>query len=112
MKKDAISITDKAISHLKTLLSQNTNTDVVGIRIGIKSGGCSGFTYFLEYAINSNKYDEIIKQNGITLLIDPKALMYLIGTKMDYEETEFKSGFVFVNPNEKGKCGCGKSFSI
>jgi iron-sulfur cluster assembly protein len=111
VKKQLMSITDEAANHVALLLAKR-NKPSVGIRIGVKSGGCSGFKYFVEYADQKNPFDEIIEEKDVTILIDPKALMYLIGTKMDYVEEEFKSGFTFSNPNEKGKCGCGSSFNV
>lgn len=106
-----ITITEGALSHVKELL-ENRGRPSYGLRIGIKSGGCSGLTYEVEYADEKGKYDEELKIDDIKILIDPKAVMYILGTEMDYMETDFKSGFVFNNPNEKGKCGCGKSFNI
>jgi iron-sulfur cluster assembly protein len=105
-----MSVTDAAISQVKILISKREK-ESLGIRVGVKSGGCSGLSYYIEYADEISKFDETIQIEGITILIDPKALMYLIGSKMDYVIDEFKSGFIFLNPNEKGKCGCGKSFS-
>ena len=109
-RKQAISLTDNAVEHVKLLLAKREKPPF-GIRVGVKSGGCSGYTYYLEYAEEKGKYDEIIEHNGVVILIDPKALIYLLGTEMDYTASQFKSGFVFNNPNEKGNCGCGKSFS-
>ena len=109
--KEIISVSNKAIEQIKSLLAKREKT-AFGIRVGVKSGGCSGLSYFIEYADEKNKYDEVIAaDNGVNILIDPKALMYLIGTEMDYTETQFKSGFTFTNPNEKASCGCGKSFN-
>jgi len=109
--KELMSLSEKAIEQIKLLLAKREKP-ALGIRVGVKSGGCSGLSYFVEYADSKNQYDEIIEDNGIKVLIDPKALMYLIGTKMDYTETHFKSGFTFINPNEKASCGCGKSFNV
>ena len=106
-----ITITEKAIGHVKHLLEQRGKPSL-GLRIGIKSGGCSGLSYIVEYADEQGKFDEVVKFDEITVIIDPKAIMYLIGTEMDYVDGDFKSGFVFNNPNEKNKCGCGKSFSV
>jgi iron-sulfur cluster assembly protein len=106
-----MSLTSKAIGHVKSLLDSR-GKDSAGIRIGVKSGGCSGFKYFVEYADEIRPYEEIIKTNNLTIIIDPKALMYLIGTEMDYISEDFKSWFIFTNPNEKAKCGCGSSFSV
>lgn len=111
IKKQVMSITDEAAKHISLLLDKR-GKESVGIRIGVKSGGCSGFKYFVEYADQKNPFDEVIQDKDVTILIDPKALMYLIGTKMDYVEEQFKSGFIFTNPNEKGKCGCGSSFNV
>ena len=106
-----MSLTNNAASEVKNLLDKRGKPSL-GIRIGVKSGGCSGLKYFVEYADVKNQFDEIIEDKGLTILIDPKALMYLLGTQMDYMEEEFKSGFTFTNPNEKGKCGCGSSFNV
>ncbi len=110
-KRQIMSLTDNAAAEIKNLLN-NRGKPSLGIRIGVKSGGCSGLKYFVEYADAKNQFDEIIEDRGLTILIDPKALMYLLGTEMDYAEEEFKSGFTFTNPNEKGKCGCGSSFNV
>ena len=109
--RKAIEVSDKAIEQVVALLAKR-DKESLGVRVGVKSGGCSGLKYFVEYADEINKYDEVVKAGGVTILIDPKALMYLIGTRMDYIEEQFKSGFVFINPNEKSKCGCGSSFSV
>lgn len=110
-KKQVMQLTDNAAEQVKTLLAQRGKPSM-GIRVGIKSGGCSGLKYFVEYADEKNPFDEIIQDKGVTILIDPKALMYLLGTQMDFVSEQFKSGFTFTNPNEKGKCGCGSSFNV
>ena len=109
--KNILSITDVAVEKIKLLL-QKRDRPSFGIRVGVKSGGCSGLSYYIEYADNKNQFDEVIQDKGIVILIDPKALMYLLGSQMNYVESQFKSGFTFTNPNEKGKCGCGKSFNV
>ncbi|MDP4708572.1 MAG: iron-sulfur cluster assembly accessory protein [Rickettsiaceae bacterium] len=109
--KAIMSLTDNAVQQVQALLSQRGKPSL-GIRIGVKSGGCSGLKYFVEYADVKNPFDEIIETKDVTILIDPKALMYLLGTEMDFVVEEFKSGFTFTNPNEKGKCGCGSSFNV
>jgi iron-sulfur cluster assembly protein len=86
--------------------------DVAGLRIGIKSKGCSGLSYSVEYAKERSPGDEIIEDKGITIFVDPKATLFIIGSEMDYVEDKLQSGFVFRNPNEKGRCGCGESFHI
>lgn len=109
--ENMISVTDLAVEKIKTLLAKRGKPSL-GIRVGVKSGGCSGLAYYIEYADSKNPYDEMIKDKNVTILIDPKALIYLIGSQMDYSESQFKSGFIFTNPNEKAKCGCGKSFNV
>lgn len=110
-KKQVMQLTDNAANQVKNLLADRGKPSM-GIRVGVKSGGCSGLKYFVEYADERNPFDEIIQDKGVTVLIDPKALMYLLGTQMDFVSEQFKSGFTFTNPNEKGKCGCGSSFNV
>jgi iron-sulfur cluster assembly protein len=109
--RQAIEISDRAAQQVKHLL-ESRGKESVGIRVGVKKGGCSGLSYTLEYADEVGKFDEVISDKGVTVLIDPKASMYLIGTTMDFVEEKLKSGFVFTNPNEKGRCGCGESFHV
>lgn len=111
MAKNPITITHNATDRIKTLLSQR-NKPSIGIRILIETKGCSGMKYKIEYANQVNKFDAIVEQNGVSVLIDPKAMLFIIGTEMDYIEEELSSGFIFRNPNEKGKCGCGESFHV
>ncbi len=84
----------------------------LGIRVGVRKGGCSGLAYDIQYADAIGKFDEVVEAKGVKVIIDPKATIYLIGTTMDYVEEKLKSGFIFVNPNEKGRCGCGESFHV
>jgi iron-sulfur cluster assembly protein len=107
----AISITNNAADRIKHLLSTRGKPSA-GIRISVVSGGCSGKKYTIEYANEVNKFDEIIDDKGVVVLIDPKAILYLVGTEMDFIDNKFKSGFVFNNPNEKSSCGCGESFNV
>jgi len=110
-KNQVMQLTDNAAKQVKNLLAERGKPSI-GVRVGVKSGGCSGLKYFVEYADAKNPFDEIIQDKGVTILIDPKALMYLLGTQMDFVSEQFKSGFTFTNPNEKGKCGCGSSFNV
>ena len=110
-KNQVMQLTDNAAQQVKNLLAERGKPSI-GVRVGVKSGGCSGLKYFVEYADAKNPFDEIIQDKGVTILIDPKALMYLLGTQMDFVSEQFKSGFTFTNPNEKGKCGCGSSFNV
>ncbi len=82
------------------------------MRVGVRKGGCSGLAYTVEYADDVKKFEDVVEDKGVRVIIDPKATLYLIGTQMDFVEEKMKSGFVFVNPNEKGKCGCGESFHV
>jgi len=88
----------------------NDETKSLGIRVSVKSGGCAGMTYIMEYAKEINQIDEIIEDKGVKIFIDPGAIMYLLGTEMDYKQEQFSSTFVFKNPNETERCGCGESF--
>lgn len=107
----ALSITDAAATHIRALLAEREK-ESAGIRVGIRTRGCSGLSYTIEYADEIGKFDEVVEDKGVRVLIDPKAVMFLIGTEMDFVEEKFKSGFVFNNPNEKGRCGCGESFNV
>lgn len=107
----AISITDAAAEHVKALLEKRDKPSV-GIKVGIRTRGCSGLSYTIEYADEIGKFDEVIEDKGVRVLIDPKAVMFLLGTQMDFVDDKFKSGFTFKNPNAKGECGCGESFSV
>ncbi len=107
----AVQISDLAAEKIKGLLAARAKPSE-GVRVGIKTRGCSGLSYDIEYADEVNKYDEVVEEKGVKVMIDPKAIMFLIGSVMDYEEDKFKSGFTFRNPNEKGRCGCGESFHV
>lgn len=111
MSKNIITISEKAIDKVKQLLTAR-DKPAQAIKVSVKSGGCSGLSYVIEYADEIGKFDEVIEQDNIKIIIDPKAIMYLIGSEMDYIDEKFKSGFIFVNPNEKSRCGCGDSFSV
>ncbi len=109
--RQAMTITDSAATRVLALMAKR-GRPAFGIRIGVRSRGCSGLTYTLEYADERGKFDEVVQDKGITILIDPKASMFIIGTEMDYVEDKLQSGFTFRNPNEKGRCGCGESFHV
>jgi iron-sulfur cluster assembly protein len=106
-----ITITEAAAERIKFLLAKRDKPSI-GIKVGVKQGGCSGLSYVIEYADEQGKYDEVIEDKGVRVLIEPKAIIYLLGTTMDYVDQKIKSGFTFTNPNEKGNCGCGESFHI
>lgn len=104
-------ITEAAAEKIKQLLAKRGKPSA-GIRIGIRTKGCSGLSYTLEYADAKGPFDEVVDDKGVTILVDPKATLFIIGTEMDYAENKLESGFVFRNPNEKGRCGCGESFHV
>jgi iron-sulfur cluster assembly protein len=111
MTKQIITLSDNAAQRIKEIMS-NAKGPSIGVRIGVKSGGCAGMSYVMEYAKSSNSNDEVIEDKGVKVLIDPSAVMYLLGTEMDYKKEELSSTFVFKNPNETERCGCGESFKV
>jgi len=106
-----MTVTEAAAQRIQALLAKRGKPSL-GIRVGVRSRGCSGLTYTLEYADEKGKFDEIVEDKGVTILIDPKATMFILGTEMDFVEDKLQSGFTFRNPNEKGRCGCGESFHV
>ena len=111
MTKQIITLSDNAAQRIKEIMS-NSKDSSIGVRIGVKSGGCAGMSYVMEYAKSSKSNDEVIEDKGVKVLIDPSAVMYLLGTEMDYKKEELSSTFVFKNPNETERCGCGESFKV
>ena len=111
MSKQVITLSDRAAKRVKEIMAQ-AKEQIIGVRVGVASGGCAGMSYVIEYAKKTNPNDEIIEDKGVKVLIDPKAIMHLLGTEMDYKKEEFSSSFVFNNPNESERCGCGESFKI
>ena len=111
MTKQIISLSDNAAKRIKEIISAAEEKSL-GVRVGVKSGGCAGMEYVLEYANVINPNDEMIEDKGVKVFIDPSAIIYLLGTEMDYKKDEFSSSFVFNNPNETERCGCGESFKV
>ena len=109
--KQAITLTDNAAIRIKEIMSKDENQSI-GVRVGVKSGGCAGMSYIMEYAKEINPNDEVIEDKGVKVFIDPGAIMYLLGTEMDYKKEQFSSSFIFKNPNETERCGCGESFKV
>lgn len=107
----AITVTDAAAERIRELLKRQS-PQPAGVRIGLRTRGCNGMAYTLNYANEASKFDERVPIEGADVYIDPRALMHLIGTKMDFVDNELVSEFVFENPNAKGHCGCGESFSV
>tara|TARA_B100001094_G_scaffold293269_1_gene313030 strand:+ start:1637 stop:1969 length:333 start_codon:yes stop_codon:yes gene_type:complete len=106
-----IKLSDNAARRIKEIMS-GVELDSVGVRVAVKSGGCAGMSYVMEYAREINPNDEVIEDKGVKVFVDAAAVMYLLGTEMDYKKEEFSSSFVFNNPNESERCGCGESFKI
>tara|TARA_B100001996_G_scaffold114697_1_gene86802 strand:- start:612 stop:944 length:333 start_codon:yes stop_codon:yes gene_type:complete len=109
--KQAITLTSNAAVRIKEIMSKDENQSI-GVRVGVKSGGCAGMSYVMEYAKEINPNDEVIEDKGVKVFIDPGAIMYLLGTEMDYKKEQFSSSFIFKNPNETERCGCGESFKV
>ncbi len=106
-----MTITDAAADQVRALLAKR-DKDSGNVRIGVRTAGCSGLSYTLEYADEQGEFDEVVEDNGVTVFVDPKAVMFVVGTEMDFVSEKLQSGFVFNNPNEKGRCGCGESFHV
>jgi len=109
-QRAALVLTQSAVSKVKELLSQKP--DAIGLKVGVKQRGCNGLSYTLDYAKSKEKFDEEVVQDGVRVLIDKKAQLTLLGTEMDFVENKLSSEFIFNNPNIKGTCGCGESFTI
>ena len=104
-------LTDAAAVRVKEIMS-NADKPVIGLRIGVKNGGCAGMEYTMEWAEDQKPFDEVVEDKGVKVLIDAKAMMFLLGTEMDFQQTTLKSGFVFNNPNQVSACGCGESVQL
>ena len=104
-------LTETAATHIRDILARSERP-VAGVRVGVKNGGCAGMSYTMEYAEKTNPLDEVVEDKGVKLLIDPKAVLFLLGTEMDYKVDKLTSGFVFNNPNQTSACGCGESVAI
>ncbi len=111
MTKQIITLSDNAAARIKEIMSKDQHNSL-GVRVGVKSGGCAGMSYIMEYTKEINPNDELIEDKGVKVFIDSAAVIYLLGTEMDYKKDQFSSSFVFNNPNETERCGCGESFKI
>ena len=112
MSEPIITITESAAERIKEILKNSKDDNVKGVRVSVTTGGCAGMSYEMNYIKEKILGDEIIKDRGVEVYVDPKAIMYLLGTIMDYKKEKFSSTFVFNNPNETERCGCGESFKI
>jgi len=110
-RPQVISLTDAAAERIKYVMA-NAVTPVVGVRVGVKNGGCAGMTYTMEYAETIAPADEVVEDKGVRVLIDPKAILFLLGTQMDYKAEKMAAQFVFNNPNQTSACGCGESVQL
>ena len=111
LKNKLLSLTPRAIKHLKSILEDSPDTNK-SIKLGVKNGGCAGMAYTMDYIDEVNDTDECIDIEGIKLVIDPKAILFLLGTEMDYQKSTLNSGFIFNNPNQTDACGCGESVTL
>lgn len=106
-----MTLTDAAAERIKQIMA-NANETVIGLRVGIRKGGCAGMEYTMEYATDQKQHEDVVEDKGVKILIEPKAILFLLGTQMDYKTEKLSSGFVFNNPNETSACGCGESVTI
>lgn len=111
MMPQVITLTETAANRVKHLIEKSDNP-VLGLRVGVKNVGCSGMTYFVEYAKEKGKFEDVVEDKGVKIYIEPTATMFLLGSEMDWVEDKFNARFEFTNPNEKGRCGCGESFHV
>ena len=110
-RPQVMKLTDAAASRIREL-TERADSEIIGLRVGIKNGGCAGQSYTVEYAHDVRPTDEVVEDKGVKILIEPRAILFLIGTEMDWREDKFQSGFTFNNPNEVERCGCGESFRV
>ena len=111
MTNQIISLSENAAKRITEIMT-SAEKNSIGVRVGVKAGGCAGMSYVMEYAKEINPNDEVIDEKGVKVFIDSAAVIYLLGTEMDYEKNNFSTSFTFKNPNETERCGCGESFKI
>ena len=104
-------LTDAAATRIRDILGK-AERPIAGVRVGVKNGGCAGMSYIMEYAESVQPHDEVVEDKGVKLLIDPKAVLFLLGTEMDFKIDKLSAGFVFNNPNQTSACGCGESVAL
>lgn len=106
-----MTLTDAAVARVRDIMA-NSDTPIAGLRVGVKNAGCAGMEYTLDYAEAPDPLDDVVEDQGVIVYIDPKAVLFLLGTEMDYQVEKLKAGFVFKNPNQTSACGCGESVAI
>lgn len=111
MARAVLSVTEAAAARISALM-ERAPADALGVRLSTPQRGCSGLSYKVDYVTQANPMDETVETPGGRLFVDSGSLLYLIGSEMDWQETDFTAGFTFRNPNEKGRCGCGESFTV
>ena len=111
LKLKVMSITEAAAARVKAIIDQS-ETPIVGVRVGVRNGGCAGMSYTMDYADAVRPGDEVVEDRGVTILVEPKAVLFLLGTEMDYKTEKLSAQFVFNNPNQTSACGCGESVQI
>jgi iron-sulfur cluster assembly protein len=110
-KLQVMRLSDAAAARIKEI-SARAEKPIAGVRVGVKNGGCAGMAYTMEYAEKANPADEVVEDKGVRILIDPKAVLFLLGTEMDYKVDKLSAQFVFNNPNQTSACGCGESVAL
>jgi iron-sulfur cluster assembly protein len=110
-RPQVLSLTPAAVERIKAIMASK-GPDVAGLKIGIKKGGCAGMEYTMEWTGAPGKFDEVVDVDGVRVMVDPKAVLYLLGTEMDYKVDKLSAQFVFNNPNQKSACGCGESVNL
>jgi len=111
--KDILTLTEAAVQRVRRIMElRDEEPPAIGVRIGVRNAGCSGMSYSMDYATEENTMDEVVETGGVKVMVDPAAIMFLIGTELDYKEEKLSSGFVFNNPNVTSTCGCGESFTV
>jgi len=110
-RPQVMKLTDAAATRIRDIMSKSEQP-IAGLRVGVKNGGCAGMAYTMEYAQSVNPTDEIVEDKGVKILIDPKAVLFLLGTEMDYKTDKLSAQFVFNNPNQTSACGCGESVQL
>jgi iron-sulfur cluster assembly protein len=109
-RPQVMKLTERAAQRIKAILAEKPAG--AAVRIGVKKGGCAGMEYTMQWAAEQQPFDEVVEQHGVKVLIDPKAVMYLLGTEMDYKTDKLSTQFVFSNPNQTSACGCGESVNL